>query len=336
VYKTACEVSGGLKIATYETYALLLQARALALISSLSNITTQPFHVTQSHNHTINLILNNGTSHRQRSFKYQDVQLLFISQSLSLLFTIQTFYQKIFYIRPRIGEMTRLNCCSYLLLFIVITVSQVRCDDESTVSLCNSGSSLWNLRSCAVGCIDNGTGMWPKCDELACQLSCCGGDPLNTCFCRSDLLPVAVSIISVCVLSGCQGNTRDVASAIGLYTNYCSSTSIAQQPIVLATTTTIGAAPTSSVPPVIISTATVTVSSAAGSTSTAPADITLSAYRLLFMCAGVSKASLQAPDSANLHVYLDLSSRNTTTLAVNSPPTSQLLTSSKSTPNFRL
>jgi hypothetical protein len=233
--------------------------------------------------------------------------------------------------------MTRLSCRSYLLLFIVIIVSRVRCDDESTVSLCNLGSSLWNLRSCAVGCIDDRSGMtWYKCDSLANQLSCPGGDILNTCFCRSDLFPVAVSIISVCVLSGCEGNTRDVASAIGLYTNYCSSTGIAQPPIVLATTTTIGAAPTSSVPPVIISTATVTVSSAAGSTSTAPADITLSAYRLLFMCAGVSKVSLQAPDSANLHVYLDLGSRNTTSLAGNSPPTSQLSTSSKSTPNFPL
>jgi hypothetical protein len=37
-----------------------------------------------------------------------------------------------------------------------------------------------------------------------------------------------------------------------------------------------------------------------------------------------------------LHAYLDVSSRNPTTLAVNTPPTSQLSTSSKSTPKVRL
>ena len=164
----------------------------------------------------------------------------------------------------------------------------------STVSLCNPGSSIWQLRNCAVGCIDNGSGAYNKCDSLAGQLSCPGHDVLNSCFCRNDLLDVAVSIISACVMAGCQSNTLDVASAIALYTNYCSSTGIALPPIVIAKTTTVSAVPTSSGAPVIISTATVTVSSAAGSISTVPVEITSSAYRLLFTCAIVRKLPLQA------------------------------------------
>ncbi|KAF8857341.1 hypothetical protein BDZ45DRAFT_788259 [Acephala macrosclerotiorum] len=83
-------------------------------------------------------------------------------------------------------------------------------------------------------------------------------------------MPTAEAYISSCVIASCASNTIDVASALNLYTEYCSSTGIAPSPIVLATTTTInaGSTSTSNGPPVIIQTATVTANSAAGSRST--------------------------------------------------------------------
>jgi hypothetical protein len=239
-------------------------------------------------------VLKNGTSDWQGSFPYLNNKARscrIFSKCPSLFCALQPPETNI---RIQIVEMTRLRCHSSLLLLIINTVSRVRCDDMSTVSLCNAGSSVWQLRSCAVVCIGNAFGAYGRCDQLADQLSCPGQGVLNSCFCRNDLLPVAVSIVSACVMAGCQSNTNDVASAIASYTNYCSSTGIASPPIVIATTTTVGAVLTSNGPPVIISTVTVTVSSAAGSRSTAPVEITSSAYRLLFTCAIVRKLPLQA------------------------------------------
>jgi hypothetical protein len=70
--------------------------------------------------------------------------------------------------------------------------------------------SNWNeLRSCAQSCLEYGyiTGL---------------GCSLNDCYCRPDIVPQAVSIVSVCASSSCS-NTNDVVSATSFYEAYCTS-----------------------------------------------------------------------------------------------------------------
>jgi CFEM domain len=70
--------------------------------------------------------------------------------------------------------------------------------------------SNWNeLRSCAQSCLDYGA-----IDGLGCSL--------NDCYCRADIVPQAVSIVSVCASSSCS-NTNDVVSATSFYEAYCAS-----------------------------------------------------------------------------------------------------------------
>ena len=73
--------------------------------------------------------------------------------------------------------------------------------------------SNWNeLRSCAQVCLGYGY------DTVLYPLGC----SLNDCFCRADILPQAVSLVSVCASSSCS-NTNDVVSATSFYEAYCAS-----------------------------------------------------------------------------------------------------------------
>jgi hypothetical protein len=73
--------------------------------------------------------------------------------------------------------------------------------------------SNWNeLRSCAQNCLgccyDNYLGL------LGCSV--------NACFCRADIIPQAVSLVSNCVSTSCS-DTNDVVSATSFYEAYCAS-----------------------------------------------------------------------------------------------------------------
>lgn len=75
-------------------------------------------------------------------------------------------------------------------------------------------------------------------DGLSCRSS-----PVDSCFCREDLQPVAISMISTCVVSYCGKVSRDVTSAIAVYTNYCKNTGIKSFSITDAETETPEATP---------------------------------------------------------------------------------------------
>jgi hypothetical protein len=85
-----------------------------------------------------------------------------------------------------------------------------------------SEKSFNSLRTCAIGCFEMYYGTWGCCNDiLSPELGCPLPYP-NSCFCRTDLQPVASSIISKCVSSACQ-NTIDVDSAVGVYIGYCAT-----------------------------------------------------------------------------------------------------------------
>ncbi|KAF2803235.1 uncharacterized protein BDZ99DRAFT_526608 [Mytilinidion resinicola] len=75
------------------------------------------------------------------------------------------------------------------------------------------------LRGCAQCCYweCNARGDFWLANE---QLSC-GNDPIDGCFCRSDLIPVATSYLSNCAYSSCGSNLNDMTSAVAAYTEYC-------------------------------------------------------------------------------------------------------------------
>jgi hypothetical protein len=78
-----------------------------------------------------------------------------------------------------------------------------------------SGFSDWNeLRNCVQTCLSDG----PYTDFADSNLGCA----LNDCYCRVDIIPQAVSIVSSCASSLCS-NTNDVATATSFYEAYCSS-----------------------------------------------------------------------------------------------------------------
>lgn len=72
--------------------------------------------------------------------------------------------------------------------------------------------SNWSqLRSCAQLCLEGGG--YPL-YGLGCSV--------NDCYCRADIIPQAVSLVSACASTSCS-NTNDVVSATSFYEAYCSS-----------------------------------------------------------------------------------------------------------------
>ncbi|KAH7111945.1 hypothetical protein B0J13DRAFT_631665 [Dactylonectria estremocensis] len=77
-------------------------------------------------------------------------------------------------------------------------------------------------RECATWCFFNGNRGE---DLLGHAIGCCTADcaePVaNSCYCRADLRPSAVSWLSLCVDTQCSTNAVDVSSAVALYDDYC-------------------------------------------------------------------------------------------------------------------
>jgi hypothetical protein len=107
-----------------------------------------------------------------------------------------------------------------LILSSAFTAAQL----AQTLSIC-SADSFNALRVCGAYCISWGS---PDryCDYLAVRLGCSNlGDGLqkvrNDCFCRSDLVASAHSILSSCVNDQCSKNTVDLQQVMSVYDGYC-------------------------------------------------------------------------------------------------------------------
>src|ERR1700734_3919142 len=85
-------------------------------------------------------------------------------------------------------------------------------------------SSYQQQRSCALGCFwngvpENGYGTDVLGLKLGCcedQVSCKGHAP-DSCFCRADLRPAAMSWFSTCIDNYCSSNPVDFSSATSVY-----------------------------------------------------------------------------------------------------------------------
>jgi hypothetical protein len=75
-------------------------------------------------------------------------------------------------------------------------------------------------RICAQACMGPCDYFGSACDNLPGILQC-PSPYYNSCFCRTDLSAMATSYISQCVFNGCNADTADVQTALGLYTSYC-------------------------------------------------------------------------------------------------------------------
>jgi len=102
-------------------------------------------------------------------------------------------------------------------------------------------------RDCATPCFWNGDPNNKNAqDVLGITLKCCSpvtceGHAADSCFCRADLRPSAVSWLSTCVSHHCT-NTADVQAAVSVYDAYCVGKRAAE-PTGLATEVTITAPP---------------------------------------------------------------------------------------------
>jgi hypothetical protein len=107
-----------------------------------------------------------------------------------------------------------------LLLSYSFHINQASSQSTATVSI-YSNVAFTSQRLCALECILCGYGTYGQHDCLAAALDC--NSPLqNSCYCRTDLQPAAVSYVASCVSSACM-NTLDVNSAVGIYTQYCAT-----------------------------------------------------------------------------------------------------------------
>lgn len=94
------------------------------------------------------------------------------------------------------------------ILLVLLTIAHPSLQDSNYYP---NAFSNWNdLRSCAQGCL----GIQLEYSSLGCSV--------NDCYCRADIVPQAVSIVSACVSSSCS-NTNDVVSATSFYEAYCAS-----------------------------------------------------------------------------------------------------------------
>jgi hypothetical protein len=114
-------------------------------------------------------------------------------------------------------------------LFSSLGLSQT----SATVSI-YSNPTFTAQRLCAIECILCEYGTYGQHDCIGTTLSC--SSPLeNECYCRADLQSAAISYVASCVSSACS-NTNDVATAVGIYTQYCETADLTSA-FVLPTTT---------------------------------------------------------------------------------------------------
>ncbi|KAM7183973.1 hypothetical protein V8F20_012412 [Naviculisporaceae sp. PSN 640] len=111
-------------------------------------------------------------------------------------------------------------------------------DAFSQMKVCAQRCFWYNSAGCAVDLLG---------DELACPYGYCKeigqfGAP-NQCYCRSDNMPAAGTLLSSCIKSACTvGNSLvDISSALGLYSGYCSSLGFRAGVVDVPATTTDGA-----------------------------------------------------------------------------------------------
>lgn len=95
------------------------------------------------------------------------------------------------------------------ILLVLLTSARPSLQDDNY----NPASfSNWNeLRNCAQVCLQT------CCNDLS-NLGCA----VNGCYCRADIIPQAVSLVSNCVSTACS-DTNDVVSATSFYEAYCAS-----------------------------------------------------------------------------------------------------------------
>jgi hypothetical protein len=93
---------------------------------------------------------------------------------------------------------------------IVLVLLTSACPSFQDSNYAPNDFSNWNeLRSCAQYCLHGG-----DLNPLGCTL--------NNCYCRPDIIPQAVSLVSACASTSCS-NTNDVVSATSFYQAYCAS-----------------------------------------------------------------------------------------------------------------
>jgi hypothetical protein len=151
-----------------------------------------------------------------------------------------------------------LSLLTYLAL--LLSLAQAGNFDNSVVTIASLPSYKLQ-RNCAQGCLLNAGGYGYNINNLPTYLNC-PGPLLNGCYCRADLSSSADFFISSCLTTQSCTNPVDVASATGVYSEYCASLSsenagIAQvaatttdgsgvaTAIIVTTTTATGATPNS-------------------------------------------------------------------------------------------
>jgi hypothetical protein len=106
--------------------------------------------------------------------------------------------------------MTARGATSFAKAILLVLLTSARPSLQDATYSPGSFSNWNELRSCAQFCLGDGNDLEP----LGCTL--------NDCYCRADILPQAVSIVSQCASSSCS-NTNDVVSATSFYEAYCAS-----------------------------------------------------------------------------------------------------------------
>lgn len=101
-------------------------------------------------------------------------------------------------------------------LFWLIVISQVTADiDTKTVSI-KSAAGYLVARSCVQGCL------WTGSSEIVYEIGC-SSPYYNQCYCNLDQASSATSFLSSCIPKSCSNSGPDVATAVGLYMDYCAS-----------------------------------------------------------------------------------------------------------------
>jgi hypothetical protein len=112
---------------------------------------------------------------------------------------------------------------AWLPFFLLAMFSVAQNTDPSGTYSLPALPAFSSQRACATGCMGPCDAFIAVCDNLPGILQC-PWPYYNSCFCRTDLSAIATSFISQCVFSGCNANTADVQTALGLYSSYCGAT----------------------------------------------------------------------------------------------------------------
>jgi hypothetical protein len=109
--------------------------------------------------------------------------------------------------------------CSTMLLhtfFWLLIIFHVAADvDTKTVSI-KSAADYLVARACVQGCV------WTGDSEILYEIGC-PSPYYNQCYCDLDQASSATSFLSSCIPTSCSNNGPDVATAVSVYMNYCSS-----------------------------------------------------------------------------------------------------------------